>query len=339
MIARTAWTAVELMAEEFPEPRWAVDGLLAEGANVLAGPPKVGKSWLGLGLAVAIAAGDKALGKVDVTAGDVLYLALEDTGRRLQSRLRKVLAGSPASDRLTFAVACERISSGGADRITSWLDQHPDARLVVVDVLARVRDRAGGDLSMYEADYLAVQQLKDIADGYGVCVLIVHHTRKAAAEDFVDMVSGSNGIGGAADAILVLTRSRSDADAVLKVTGRDVDETEYALRFDRDLGAWLLLADAPGDLELGDTRRSIMQYLREQDAATPKQLAEELGIDHELAKKTCRRMVTDEQLDTDGRGTYFIPVTLSPESPESPSLSVVGDSGDARDTSDEEADA
>jgi len=211
---RTAWTALELMAAIFPEPRWAVDGILAEGANVIAGPPKVGKSWLALGVGVAVASGGKALGKIDAKPGDVLYLALEDTGRRLQSRLRKVLAGDPATDRLTFAVECERISAGGAGRITGWLDQHPDARLVIVDVLARVRDRAGQDLSMYEADYQAVRQLKDIADEYGVCVLIVHHTRKAAAEDFVDLVSGSNGIGGAADAILVLTRSRSEADAV-----------------------------------------------------------------------------------------------------------------------------
>jgi RecA-family ATPase len=178
---RTAWTATELMALEFPEPRWAIPGILAEGVTLLAGAPKIGKSWLALNVSASVAAGGKALGRVDVDAGDVLYLALEDNPRRLQDRLRKVLAGSPASERLTFAVMCEPLPAGGADRITAWLDQHPQARLVVVDVFARVRGMAPPTMSSYDADYLAMGALKRIADRYGVAVLVVHHTRKASA--------------------------------------------------------------------------------------------------------------------------------------------------------------
>lgn len=90
---RTAWTADQLMAANFPEPKWAVPGILAEGVSLLAGPPKVGKSWLSLGLALAVAAGGQAFDSVPVQGGPVLYLALEDTPRRLQTRMGKLLGG------------------------------------------------------------------------------------------------------------------------------------------------------------------------------------------------------------------------------------------------------
>jgi len=180
---RTSWTAAELMACEFPEPRWAVPGVIAEGLTLLAGAPKVGKSWLALGLGIAVATGGKALGALDVTAGDVLYLALEDPPRRLQERLAKVLAGATAPGRLTLSIACEPIPAGGAQRICAWLDAHPDSRLVVVDVFAKVRGAGTANGSQYEADYAAMSALKQIADRYGVAIVVVHHTRKASSED------------------------------------------------------------------------------------------------------------------------------------------------------------
>ena len=138
---RTSWTADELMAMEFPPPRWAVPGFLAEGVNLLAGPPKVGKSWLSLGLALSVAAGADALGSIPVEAGPVLYLALEDTPRRLQSRMRKILDGRRAPHGLTLATTCPPLPEGGAAAIGGWLTRNPAARMVVVDVFAKVRGR------------------------------------------------------------------------------------------------------------------------------------------------------------------------------------------------------
>lgn len=333
MIApRTAWTAAELMRMEFPEPRWAIPGLLAEGVTLLAGAPKVGKSWLSLNVSTAVAAGGKALGKVDVIAGDVLYLALEDNPRRLRSRLSKVLASEPASDRLTFAVACEPLPAGGAERITAWLDQHPDARLVVVDVFARVRGAAPSNMSSYDADYLAMGALKRIADRYGVAVLVVHHTRKATSEDFLDAVSGTNGLAGSADAVLVLRRSRGKASAELHVTGRDVEEAEYALDFDPRLGLWQMLDGPASDYSLGDTRRAILDHLRTVPGATPRQIADALDLNYETVKKTCKRMFDDDQLDTDGAGTYFPPSLPVPPVPGVPETAGTGDTRDTGDT-------
>lgn len=332
-LPRTSWTADEIMAMDFPEPRWAVPGIVAEGVTLLAGAPKIGKSWLALNISAAVAAGGKALSRLDVTQGDVLYLALEDNPRRLQSRLGKVLAGQAASPRLTFTVACEALPAGGSDRIAAWLENHKDARLVVVDVFARVRGMAPANLSSYDADYLAMVQLKRLSDRYGVAILVVHHTRKATSEDFLDAVSGTNGLAGAADAVLVLRRARGKADAELHVTGRDVEEAEHALDFDPHLGCWQLLDGPPSDYALGDTRRAILDHLRTVAAGTPRAIADALSLNYETAKKTCKRMFDDDQLDTDGRGLYFLPASITvPHVPGVPENQGDGDSGDAGDT-------
>lgn len=315
---RTSWTADELMRTTFPPTRWAVRGLVSEGVNLLVGAPKLGKSWLALCIAIAIASGGRALGRVDVEAGDVLYLALEDTGRRLQSRLSAVLGDDPAPARLHLATECAALTDGGASRIGLWLDEHPDARLVIVDVFTKIRGTTDGNEGRYEADYRAMSALKDLADEAGVAFLVVHHTRKAVSEDFIDAVSGTQGLAGAADAILVLARSRGTAQAVLKVTGRDIEEAEHALDFDSHTGTWQLLDGPAADYELGDTRRSILHLLRDGEARTPKAIALELSIPHETAKKAARRMAADGQLEVD-RGVYFTPMSPVPDVPLSPS--------------------
>jgi hypothetical protein len=309
---RTSWTAAELMATTFPEQRWAVRGLVAEGLTLLVGPPKAGKSWAVLGIGIAVAHGGKAFNKVDVDAGAVLYLALEDTPRRLQQRLGKVLAGEPAPKQLTIATECPALSAGGTERIAEWLDSHPDARLVIVDVFARVRERAQATQgNAYDADYQAMCALKLLADRYGVAVLVLHHTRKAAAEDFLDTVSGTQGLAGAADAVAVLRRTRGQADAELFITGRDVEEAAYALTFDAGRGAWQMLDGPALDYTVSDTRRAILRHIRVTGPATPKQLADALGIDHNTAKQRCWQMSRDGQLDV-AAGVYCLPITDNP---------------------------
>lgn len=330
---RTHWTATDLLAAEFPPPRWAVPGILAEGVNLLVGAPKVGKSWAALNIAVAVAAGGDALGSIAVDAGPVLYLALEDTGRRLQDRLRKVLGSEPTPHGLEFVTECPPIADGGLDRIGQWLTGHADARLVVVDVFARLRGHTDTHGNAYAEDYAAMRTLKDVADRHGVAMLVVHHTRKASAEDFLTEVSGTNGLAGSADAVLVLKRSRGQADAELHVTGRDVDEHAYALTFDAARGLWTMLDGPAGDYALSGTRRRVLAHVREHDHATPKQLADALGIEHATAKQTVRRMAEDGQLDSDGRGSYHLP----PVQAVTPVAAVTlpdtsGDSGDRSDS-------
>jgi DNA-binding Lrp family transcriptional regulator len=303
---KTTWNAAELMAVSFPEPTWAVPGIIAEGVTLLAGPPKVGKSWMSLGLGLSIAAGLSALGSVAVESGPVLYLALEDTPRRLQSRMRTVLAGHPAPSTLTLDTYCPPLPTGGDQYIAGWLDENPGARLVVIDVFTKVRGTAPAGLnSAYEADYAAVTRVKRLADTYAVPIVLVHHVRKAAAEDFLATVSGTNGLAGAADAVLVLERARAQADGILHVTGRDVDETDYAMSFDPSVGAWSLL-DGPADEHLmQDTRALISRYVREYPGNKPAQIAEALQLKAPTVRQTCKRMADDGQIRAASGGAYF----------------------------------
>lgn len=327
---RSYWPADELLAHRFPPPRWAVEGLLAEGLNIVIGAPKIGKSWLALALGLAVGTGGRALGCIPVEQGDALYLALEDTPRRLQSRLGHLLGPGTSAGQLVVATQWESLALDGDEPLHRWCEAHPEARLIVVDTLQKIRGSVSSQNgNAYAADYEAVGKLKAVADKHGVCVVVLHHDRKADSEDFVDRVSGTNGLAGAADAILVLSRSRNTSEATLEITGRDVEEAKLQLAFSPTAGTWTLL-DRPAD-EIGLTaeRRAVLAAVKATPGVTPKDLAVTLGIGHDNAKQIVRRMADAQQLDTDGAGRYFAPaVPLSPVSP--PSL--LSYSGDMSDT-------
>ncbi len=323
---RTSWTATELLSHQFAPIRYAIPGLIAEGLNLFVGAPKLGKSWFAMNIGAAIAYGGVALDRIRVEQGEVLYLALEDPPRRLQSRLERVLAGEPAPAGLFFETEWPALVNGGCAQLAAWLTEHPGCRLVVVDVFARVRGAGDGNTNRYESDYLAMSELKGVADAHSVAILVVHHTRKASADDYIDVVSGAQGLAGAADAVLVLTSARGSADAKLELTGRDVEEREYAMSFDAAGGAWKLLDGAAADYELGETRRRILAYVREHEGAKPKTIADALALEHATVKQTVVRMVSDDQLSSDGKGGYT-PYYLSLRSPLSPE----SDAGDRSD--------
>ncbi|MGP4050004.1 hypothetical protein [Streptomyces sp. 2A115] len=161
-------------------------------------------------------------------------------------------------------------------------------------------------MSAYDADYVAVGYAKRLADHYGVAVVLVHHVRKAGSEDFLTEVSGTNGIAGAADATLVLKRARGQADGILYVTGRDVDEAEYALSFQPASGAWHLLDGPVSDHTVSDTRATILRYVRAHPGAKPKDMAGELpNVDLDTIRRTCNRMADAGQLTKDPGGRYY----------------------------------
>jgi hypothetical protein len=242
-----------------------------------------------------------------VEAGRVLYLALEDTPRRLQNRMRILLSDQRAPAGLTLATTCPLMGHGGDEAIAQWLDRNRDARMVVVDVFAKIRGGSAPGSSAYDADYAAVGRLKKLADQYAVPFVLVHHVRKMASEDFLAEVSGTNGIAGAADSTIVLKRARGQADGVLFVTGRDVDECEYALSFQPSCGAWTLLDGPPEEHQTTDTRAEILRYVREHPASGPRAIAEGTGLGEPNVKATCRRMLAAGQLAADAKARYSVP--------------------------------
>jgi hypothetical protein len=169
--------------------------------------------------------------------------------------------------------------------------------MVVVDVFAKMRGQAPQGVSAYDADYVSVGYAKRLADHYGVVVVLVHHVRKAGSDDFLTEVSGTNGIAGAADATLVLKRARGQADGILHVTGRDLEEAEYALAFQQASGAWQLLEGPASDHTVGDTRAAILRFVRAHPGARPKDIAEALpNVDADTVRRTCSRMADAGQL-------------------------------------------
>jgi hypothetical protein len=309
------FTAADLMKEDLPPVMWAVPGILPEGLSLLAGKPKLGKSWLALGLAVAKASGGVALGKIPVDRGEVLYLALEDNRRRLQNRLRKVLNGDPPPGGLHIATEWPRVDEGGADDLDDWLAVHPDAGLVVVDILKVVRPSVSGNRGIYDADYEALQSMQRLAGAHGVSVLVVHHTRKMAAVDPVDEVSGSTGLSGGADGIMVLKRDRGKADAYLHVTGREVEEdAELALGWDASRASWMLAGDAE-EYRLSQERRSVLKTLGAAGGGmAPREIAEALDKSVGSVKVLLGEMVKAGQVTNPAYGKYDLPAN-APYSP------------------------
>lgn len=297
------FTAAELMATVLPPPKWAVPDLIPEGVILLAGKPKLGKSWLALGLGVAVSTGGVALGTKSVRRGDVLYLALEDNQRRLQTRLGLLLAGGRAPEKLHMALGWPRLDGGGAEKLADWLEEHPDARLVVVDTLKKIRPRTSANRSLYEMDYEALEPLLPIAAEYGVGIVVVHHTRKADADDPLDTISGSTGLTGGVDGTMVLKRERGRADAYLHIAGRDIEEdTELALKWDPETVGWRIVGDAE-EYRLSEERAEIVRVLEERDEPmTPTEVADVLDKKTNTVKQRMWRMGKDGQLDKSDGG-------------------------------------
>ena len=250
----TPFTLPELLERQLLPIQWTIPDILPEGLTILAGKPKLGKSWLALGIALAVAAGGVALGTYPVTQGEVLYLALEDNERRLQSRAKQLLASmSTVPDTIAFELRWPRLDQGGLTYLEAYLQTHPQVRLVVVDTWARVSPKSTNrQRSQYEDDYEALTPLKYLADTYRVSILAIHHLRKMHGDDVLDEITGSIGLAGAVDGTLILKRERGQHEATLFVTGRDIEqEQQFALRFDPFTAMWMQV----GNVEEGQAHQ------------------------------------------------------------------------------------
>lgn len=307
----TSWqpfTLEQLFKEEIPPIRWVVQDLIPEGVSLLVGGPKMKKSWMAYGIGLAVAAGGRALGEYPVEAGEVLYAALEDGKRRLKARGELMLQGGPAVPGFWMVTDMPRLNAGGLGRIESWLQAHPAARLVIIDVLEKVRPARAGNGNGYGEDYEAIGPLKKLAEAHGVGILVLHHKRKAEAEDVMDTVSGTAGITGAVDSVLILQYERGAQDAVLHRTGRDLpDDSALALQWHGATYQWVVLGKAE-EYQKSKERSEIIDVIRgEGRDVGPKDVADALGKPYQNIKQLMRRMVLDGDLVNMGRGQYNIP--------------------------------
>lgn len=311
---------VWLMGQTFPPIEYVVPGVFTEGLTFLVSAPKIGKSFMVLGLAVACATGGRAFGQIQVPQRPVLYLAFEDGKRRLQGRkaMMRIPEGIPD---LNYIIEPPRPGQGTAlDMARQFVEQHADRQPVVfLDTLGKVMPPAFNGESAYERDYRIGSWIKSISDRHtGSSVIVVHHSRKADASDFVDATNGTQGLAGSADAIAVLKRERHQTEGVLQVTGRDVPEGRYAVQFEPETGLWSLdgddLDEATRNAErattvsgLGDVTTAIIEYLSETPGAVSvTDVAAAMGLDSHTAGTYLGRLYRAGRVSRPTRAMYSL---------------------------------
>jgi AAA domain/Bifunctional DNA primase/polymerase, N-terminal len=301
-------TAAALQIKTFEPVVWVVLNLIPQGLTVLSGKPKMGKSWLLLALGVARASGGAFLGSITLEQGPVLYLAMEDTEESLQDRLEIVLAGKTAPTGLEFSTDWQQwhMNVGGLEKLNAWQEAHPGG-CIIIDTLAKIRPPTRSNVNSYTEDYAVGTQLKSIADKGNCSIIVVTHNRKAKADDPFDEINASTGIAGSMDTGLVIRRERGSADAVLHTTGRRISERSMALQFDTTKCQWSLMGDAK-DFAISEARKSILAAVKKLGRATPKQIALEVGRNHNTVKNTVMSMAKGDELLANGDGTYSPPI-------------------------------
>ncbi|WP_259668957.1 AAA family ATPase [Rhizobium sp. NLR8a] len=303
-IAADEIDAETLLGMEFAPVDYVVEGYIAEGLTILAGRPKLGKSWMALGFCIAVATGGQTLG-VDCEQGDVLYLALEDNRRRLKDRLEVVLSPAqvrPNMARLSLRTQSKKIGAGLIEELDAWRAKAANPKLIVIDTLSMVRPPKKANQDSYAADYEAISPLQKYAGEHRLAVIVVHHVRKAEAEDPLEAVSGTNGLTGAADTIMVLNRTTDGPK--LYGRGRDIEEIEKALRFDK--GTWEVLGNAE-EVKQSEQRRKILDILTDATTVlTPDEIGKQAGMKVNNVNYLLRALVKAGAVEKVGYGQYKI---------------------------------
>ena len=259
-----------------------IDGLLCRGMYLFVGAPKMGKSFLMGQIAYHVSTGTPLWG-FPVRQGTVLYLALEDDYGRLQERLYRMF-GTAENENLFFSVSAKQLGKGLDEQLTRFLREHPDTSMIIIDTLQKVRE-VGGDNYSYANDYQIITRLKAFADTYGICLMVVHHTRKQKSDDAFDMISGTNGLMGAADgAFLLQKEKRTSNAATLEVSGRDQQDQRLYLKRNEEKLCWELdrietkLWETPPEPLLEEVAKRITADCPEW-SGSPTELCSFLGVD------------------------------------------------------------
>ena len=300
-----SWSVAELYATEFPEQRYLVPGLVTTGLGVLGGRPKIGKGWVALQLAVAGGAGGGLFGE-RAQRGRVLYLALEDSPRRMKSRLQK--QGATAQANVCFEFGWRPLMEGGLDELLHAIDYHRYG-LVIVDTLARALGYVDPNKSAEMNLYLGTLQRAAVARN--MTILLVDHHRKGngGAGDVIDDVIGATSKAGVLDVALGLYRARGEKNATLKVTGRDIEERELALRFVRETGCWACLGDAEAIVS-SEHDKAILEAIGSLGAPSHKEISDVTGQDRSNCFRRLQElMVKGKVRQIDGRPARFVLAT------------------------------
>jgi len=254
-------------------------------------------------LAIAVATGGMALDKISVEKSGVLYLALEDTQRRLKDRFEKALQDSDPPDNLIVRTEFKSITDGGIKQLDIWLNQHKDVGFVIIDTYAMIKGKKSDNTDIFLDDYRELVKIKRVADHHKIGILLIHHTRKEPSDDVFDTVLGSTGITAAADTIIMLTNNNK---GTLYVRGRDVEEDQFEIELDSTTLSWVLVDNA-GKYSLSPERKEIMDLVTDKECPMKLQdIASALGKKKSNIGHMLKSLVEDEFLIQPSYGEYAI---------------------------------
>ncbi len=225
----------EIMTQPLKPIEFVVDNLISQGLFILAGAPKIGKSWLALDICLSVAKGESVLNAA-TKQGAALYLCLEDSRIRIQNRLYEMT--DEPTEHLHFALLANSIGSGLEEQIENFISDHHDTKIIFIDTLQKIRSNSPD--CTYATDYRELSVLKSIADKHSVAIVLVHHLRKTKDADPFNMISGTTGLSGCVDGSFVLSESkRGSRNAILYCVGRDIENCEIELKFNSENHRWI----------------------------------------------------------------------------------------------------
>jgi hypothetical protein len=300
-------SAADLQTKTFEPLLWIVPKFLPEGISVLGGRPKIGKSWWALDTAVGVASGGICLGE-QCEQGDVLALMLEDSDRRLQRRLTTMLGAQldqwPA--RLTYATSWPRLNEGGLDWMREWISKVAKPRLIIIDILERARQRVTNkeQRSQYSADYDALVMLQELAAEAMLSILVLHHQRKLGANDLIDTLSGTLGLGGAVDSVLIL--GKDQYGKFLYGRGRDLEEFNVSIRQD-DHSRWQVLGPRLEEQASPERAQIIAVLARAGRPMAIKEISEACNGKYANVKKLLAALHAEGAVERAHTGLYKLP--------------------------------
>jgi predicted transcriptional regulator len=301
-------SAADLQYKKFEELRWVIPKYLPEGCALLAGRPKVGKSWLGLDAGIAVSSGGACMGQ-QCEQGDVLGLFLEDTDRRLQRRMTMMLGAYkdswPAS--LTYATGWPRLNERGLDWMRRWVDGARKPRLIIIDILERIRQRTKKDdrQSQYSADYEALVSLQELSAEAQLSILTLVHQRKLGAEDLIDTVSGTLGLGGAVDTVLILGKDQQ-LGKFLYGRGRDLEEFNVTVQ-QNDQCRWRVLGPKVEGQSSPERAQIVAALARAGRPMNVKEISEAVGGKYPNVKQLLAKLHAGGEVERVSTGLYKLP--------------------------------
>lgn len=306
-------TQTDISNKVFPPVKWVLPGYLPVGLSLLVGSPKIGKSLLALQLVQGVAFGLTTFFNpaMKIPHAKVIYFSLEDPERRTQARLAQQHGGvcPPTQNALYYYDTRLLKMAGGAEALRTALYEYPDCSLVIIDTLHHIRPDHNGkeNKGVYTQDYEDMLILGQLSREFNICVMAIHHDRKAEATDYMDKISGTKGLTGAADTIWYLHRKRGKKNAILNITGRDLEEMELALELDNITCKWLIQGDSQ-EVNTSREEDELMLLFRKYpnqnlDIET---VAGELDIEYRAAQVRLFRAKAKGRIASAGRGMYKI---------------------------------